>query len=184
MSSTRILKEKNVTVTTPSQVIGTFTGELVMDRVCVTQSVCATNVEFYTLVSNWGFYNILGLAPVNGAQGPNFVRMLWEQDLISEQRATISMNPVSYRAVTSTLTVGGIRPGLIQGDWYEHKMLADFDTEFDQVDMQLNVTDIEYDGEDIWDDNGVGMVLSSTESNLFLVAGYAKDLYVAWAAKM
>ena len=50
--------------------------------------------------------------------------------------------------------------------------------------MQLNVTDITYDGKDIWDDNGVGMVLSSTESNLILVAGYAKDLYTAWADVM
>ena len=37
---------------------------------------------------------------------------------------------------------------------------------------------------DIWDDDGLGMVLSSTEPNLILVAGYAKDLYVAWSTKM
>ena len=91
-----------------------------MDRVCVMQDVCANNVEFYTLIHNWGFYNILGLAPVNAAQAPNIVRSLWEQGKISDQRATISMNPVQYRAVTSTLTIGGIRPGLVKGDWYTH----------------------------------------------------------------
>ena len=50
--------------------------------------------------------------------------------------------------------------------------------------MQLNVTDISYDGVDIWDDDGLGMILSSTEPNLILVAGYAEDLYQAWSAKM
>ena len=119
-----------MTVNTASAVIGTFTGDLMMDHVCVTQAVCASNVEFYSLTQNWGFYNILGLAPVNSAQAPNIVRALWEQGKISDQRATISMNPVQYRAVTSTLTIGGIRPGLVKSDWYAHKFLADFDTQF------------------------------------------------------
>ena len=76
-SSTYILKHKNNTIHTPSQVIGTFTGDLVMDQVCVYDTACANNVEFYALMNNWGFYNILGLAPINAVQGPNLIRMLY-----------------------------------------------------------------------------------------------------------
>ena len=50
--------------------------------------------------------------------------------------------------------------------------------------MQLNVTNITYAGENIWNDDGLGAVLSSTESSLILVPEYAQDLFTAWAEEM
>ena len=58
--------------------IGNFTGELVVDQVCILEfeTACATQVEFYAMLHNWGYYNILGLAPINAREAPNLIRML------------------------------------------------------------------------------------------------------------
>ena len=76
--SSSVLKKKNVTVTTPSSVIGSFTALEVVDKVCIIyNNVCASQVEFYADLTGWAYWNILGLAPVNAAEGPNLVRMLY-----------------------------------------------------------------------------------------------------------
>ena len=50
--------------------------------------------------------------------------------------------------------------------------------------MKLNVTDIAYDGKVLFNDEGMGVILSSTEDNLLYVAGYAEALYTAWAEEI
>ena len=50
-----------------------------MDQVCILDvdiPACAKGVEFYALLHDWGYYNILGIAPVNGREAPNLIRML------------------------------------------------------------------------------------------------------------
>ena len=48
--------------------------------------------------------------------------------------------------------------------------------------MKLNVTDISYDGKVLYNDEGMGVILSSTEDNLLYVSGYAENIYNEWAA--
>ena len=62
--------------------------------------------------------------------------------------------------------------------------MASFDTMFDQVNMQLNVTNITYGDTILFDDDGMGAILSSTEDNLLYVAGSGEQLYKAWADNM
>ena len=50
--------------------------------------------------------------------------------------------------------------------------------------MKLNVTNITYGDKVLFNDEGMGVILSSTEDNLLYVAGYAEDIYNDWAAQM
>ena len=77
-ASTTAIRRLNQTVNTQSKVVGEFTGEMVIDQVCIVyDTVCAKDVEFYAMAENWEFFNILGLAPINALEGPNLIRMLY-----------------------------------------------------------------------------------------------------------
>ena len=87
-----------------------------MDQVCVLDvdnPACAKDVEFYALLHDWGYYNILGLAPVNGREAPNLIRMLEQQGVIDAQRATIRFSPLHFVAVDPTLTLGKVPDGFV-----------------------------------------------------------------------
>ena len=48
--------------------------------------------------------------------------------------------------------------------------------------MKLNVTNITYGDKVLFNDEGMGVILSSTEDNLLYVSGYAENIYNEWAA--
>ena len=78
-------------------------------------------MEFYADITGWGFFNILGLAPVDEHTAPNLVSMLYEQGVIDEAMVSLNFNPTEdvSSPVVSTIIFGSVRVSdLVSGEWF------------------------------------------------------------------
>ena len=76
--------------------------------------------------------------------------------------ATLNFNP-HESGVTSTLVLGTPPCGIIEGDWYTHKLRQNTESYFSDVILGLNVTNITYGDEVVLFNQSFEALLSSTE---------------------
>ena len=112
------------TIHTGSEVVGTLTGTIVTDQVCLDKyDACIKQLDFYTVGKEWETYNVLGLAPVSAFKAPDFIRELDARGLISEQRATIEFNPIAFKAMASIVTFGPLENNMAADNiWHSHEL--------------------------------------------------------------
>ena len=115
------------------------------DRVCysINGPQCVENVEFLTANNFgdeqdewWSFFNYLGVAPVDSANGPNFVQKLKQKGLISAQSVTIYYSQDD----DSSLIFGPVQENseMIKGQWFSHQLKTEDSAivvEIDQMEL-------------------------------------------------
>ena len=104
---------------------------MVADRVCLSDEepldICADDFEFLVMTKSKGLNGndgILGLSPINKANGPSFMNALYKQDKIDKEVVTFWINK---EEIESTVTIGGLPDNAIRGDQYSHELIQRYD---------------------------------------------------------
>ena len=120
--------------------------------------------------NDWKFYNMIGLAPRSETSGPVLIQKMKQQNVISEEIATLQYNPYPKESV---LTFGPIADSseIIRGDWFEHKLV-----DLDDNHFGLNVEGVSYNDDEV--SSGFNAILMSSVNNLMYIGGNEMDFYL------
>ena len=104
---------------------------MVADRVCLSDEepldICADDFEFLVMTKSKGLNGndgILGLSPINKANGPSFMNALYQQDKIDKEVVTFWIN---QEEIESTVTIGGVPDNAIRGSQFSHELIQRYD---------------------------------------------------------